>query len=233
MSTTNQTLTQAEAQRAMLGIAITQTAYALNNGGGIVTGQPLTYIDDQTTGGRAGYTPLNLSIPNGFIVQKIYNDTSAPSENTGANMFMAYNPMTKEVLLGMAGTNGVGHDMPDTRSDLSYVGADQARYLATKTTLGTDIAALVSSPDELRNLRFIVGGDSLSAVPAILVPTMLVNGLGASNEGKITGLSASQFSITNVVPLGANLAAKQGKMGSGLAFKQTLGYEAQQGTRVL
>lgn len=140
MSTTNQTLTQAEAQRAMLGIAITQTAYALNNGGGIVTGQPLTYIDDQTTGGRAGYTPLNLSIPNGFIVQKIYNDTSAPSENTGANMFMAYNPMTKEVLLGMAGTNGVGHDMPDTRSDLSYVGADQARYLATKTTLGTDIA---------------------------------------------------------------------------------------------
>lgn len=47
----NETLTQAEAERAALAIAATQTAYALNNGGGIVAGQPLVYIDDQTTAG--------------------------------------------------------------------------------------------------------------------------------------------------------------------------------------
>ena len=32
----NAQLTQAEAERAALGIAATQTAYALNNGGGIL-----------------------------------------------------------------------------------------------------------------------------------------------------------------------------------------------------
>jgi hypothetical protein len=218
----DQTLTQAEAARATLGIAITQTAYALNNGGGIQEDLPLVYIDDQTTAGRAGYVPLNLSIPTGFIVKKIYTDTSEPSLNTGANAFMAYNADTKQVLIGMAGTNGVGHDMPDTRSDISYAGADQARWLATKSNIQKDIEKLVSSPEELTTLRFIVGGDSLSAVSAVLVPAILVNGMGSSDMGKMGGLSASQFSITNVVPLGANYAASYLGMSSQLdAFAST------------
>ncbi|WP_158272837.1 hypothetical protein [Limnohabitans sp. T6-5] len=43
-TTNNQTLTQAEAARAKLGIAITQTAYALNNGGGIIKNSPLVLL---------------------------------------------------------------------------------------------------------------------------------------------------------------------------------------------
>src|SRR5437868_7044645 len=103
----NTPLTEAEAQRATLGVAAAQTAYALNNGGGIIPKQPLVYIDDKTTANRPGYTPLRLSIPTGFVVRGIYQDNKGPaSQNTGADMFMAYNPETKQVLIGMAGTNG-------------------------------------------------------------------------------------------------------------------------------
>lgn len=42
-------LTQTEAQNATLALAAAQTAYAMNNGGGLTVGEPLRYIDDQTT----------------------------------------------------------------------------------------------------------------------------------------------------------------------------------------
>ncbi|WP_143694899.1 LysM peptidoglycan-binding domain-containing protein, partial [Variovorax sp. JS1663] len=206
----NTPLTQDEAARARLGIAVTQTAYALNNGGGIVPGQPLIYIDDQTTAGRPGYTPLNLSIPTGFVVTGVYQDRSPASTNTGADMFMAYNAMTHEVLIGIAGTNGVGNDMPDTRSDISYLGADQVRWLAQDKDFRKDLTGLGLRAGQMSDLKFIVGGDSLSAVPAILVPTALVYGIpGADGVPPMDGLSADQFSITNVVPLGARYAASR------------------------
>ena len=50
----NAALNESEARRASIGVALTQTAYALNNGGGIVKNQPLVYIDDRTTAGRPG-----------------------------------------------------------------------------------------------------------------------------------------------------------------------------------
>jgi hypothetical protein len=165
----NNALTELQARRASLGIAATQTGYALNNGGGIVLDQPLVYIDDKTTAGRSGHLPLHLSIPSGFVVRGIYKDTNPASENTGADMFMAYNPDTKEVLIGMAGTNGVGRDMPDTRSDISYVGADQADWLARLPKLRQDIADIgAKEPSGIKSLHFIVGGDSLSGVRTML-----------------------------------------------------------------
>lgn len=162
----NEVLTEAEAQRAALGVAVSQTAYALNNGGGIIQNQPLVYIDDKTTAGRPGYTPLNLSIPTGFVVRGIFQDNDPTGQNTGADMFVAYNPTTKQVLIGMAGTNGIGHDMPDTKADISYAGANQAEWLAKNQ----DFRKLLTDPENslakeasgIENLHFVVGGDSLS-----------------------------------------------------------------------
>lgn len=203
-------LTEAQARTAMTAIAMTQTAYALNNGGGIVLNQPLVYIDDRTTSGRPGWEPLNLSIPSGFIVEGIFKDRSEPSKNTGADMYVAYNPATKEVGIGIAGTNGVGHDLPDTRSDIALMGADQAAWLAKNSDFRTLISKLGVKADGIQNLRFVVGGDSLSGVAAIIVPTALVYGLpGKNGEDPTPGLDlkASQFSVANVNPLGANYAA--------------------------
>ncbi|MFS0756040.1 putative Ig domain-containing protein [Noviherbaspirillum sp. 1P10PC] len=62
----------------------------------------------------------------------------------------------------------------------------------------------------ISKLHFIVGGDSLSAVPAIIMPSLLVYGLPETSTTKEIprlGLTADQFTITNVVPLGANYAA--------------------------
>jgi hypothetical protein len=130
----NEALTQDEAQRAELGVAVSQTAYALNNGGGIIDGQPLVYIDDKTTAGRPGYTPLHLTIPTGFVVKGIFQDKEEPGINSGADMFVAYNPETKQVLIGMAGTNGLGRDMPDTKADIAYAGANQAACLRASSS---------------------------------------------------------------------------------------------------
>lgn len=206
----NAALTEAEARRASIGVALTQTAYALNNGGGIVKNQPLVYIDDRTTAGRPGHNPLNLSIPSGFVVRDIFKDASEPGKNTGADMFVAYNPATKEVGIGIAGTNGVGRDMPDTRSDISLMGADQAAWLAKNRDFRTLVSNLGVEAGGIDKLHFIVGGDSLSAVPAIIMPSMLMTDIpGKNGADSIPRLSLTpdQFTITNVVPLGANYAA--------------------------
>ena len=44
----NTALTQQEAARVQFGWALAQTAYSMNNGGGLTVGLPLTYIDDIT-----------------------------------------------------------------------------------------------------------------------------------------------------------------------------------------
>jgi hypothetical protein len=62
-------LTQEEARQIQIAVAAAQTAYALNNGGGLNPMHPWNFLDDVTTQGRAGYTPLNVSVPPGFIVQ--------------------------------------------------------------------------------------------------------------------------------------------------------------------
>lgn len=65
-------LSQDKAKNAALGFAIGQTAYAMNNAGGLVVGQPLHYIDDFTVNSAPGASSLNLSIPAGYIVQGVY-----------------------------------------------------------------------------------------------------------------------------------------------------------------
>jgi hypothetical protein len=46
-STQNSNPTAAQADALKLGIALAQTAYAPNNGGGVKVGDPLVFIDDQ------------------------------------------------------------------------------------------------------------------------------------------------------------------------------------------
>ena len=74
--------TTEQADRALIGIAAAQTAYALNNGGGIVVGQPLVYIDDFTTIGESGAGALNPSIPTGYIVRGVYKDRQDGTNGT-------------------------------------------------------------------------------------------------------------------------------------------------------
>lgn len=55
---TNPTPTQAA--NLQTGIAVAQTAYALNNGGGLQVGQPLMKVEDTSMVGLPGARPLNL-----------------------------------------------------------------------------------------------------------------------------------------------------------------------------
>lgn len=80
---TNQTNpTQAQADQLKLGIAVSQTAYALNNGGGLRIGQPLVKIDDTSLAGVEGSRPLNIDITPGYVVRGLYKDTK-----TGLDVF--------------------------------------------------------------------------------------------------------------------------------------------------
>jgi hypothetical protein len=58
--TTPPPLTQTEAYKASLALGAAQTSYAINNGGGLTAGMPYIPIDDATTMGRLGYTPLPM-----------------------------------------------------------------------------------------------------------------------------------------------------------------------------
>jgi hypothetical protein len=98
--------TQAQAANINLGIAASQTAYVLNNGGGLVVGQPLVTIQDSSLSGVPGSRPVDIAVPFGYAVRGIYKDTK-----TGLDAYMAYDETTKKVVIGVAGTNGVGKDI--------------------------------------------------------------------------------------------------------------------------
>ena len=171
----NMNLTVNEAASAQLGWALGQTAYSLNNGGGLVIGQPLTYIDDfsgkQTNSvGQVtnGWGALNLNIPSGYVVKGIYQDPL-----TGADAFMAYNSLTHEVAIGVAGTNGVGRDKPDTKSDFIKLGTDQVKYLMNQSTLVNDLQTLGNVS------QINIGGQSLAGGTARVLGYLLSTGTSA------------------------------------------------------
>ena len=62
------------AEKFKRAIAISQTAYELNNGFSLRVGEPLRYIDDSALANTNGIKPLNLSIPEGFIVTGVYKN---------------------------------------------------------------------------------------------------------------------------------------------------------------
>ena len=112
------TATQAGSMK--LGVALGQTAYAQNNGGGLEIDKPLRFIEDAALVNKPGAIPLKLTIPDGFVVIGIYKDMK-----TGMDVFMAFNKDQKSFAAGFAGTNGLGTDRPDTKEDLIHVGTKQ------------------------------------------------------------------------------------------------------------
>src|ERR1700760_1013141 len=102
-------ITQAQTQWIVNAAAAAQTSYALNNGGGLQVGQPLTYADDAAALRDSNSIPLSLNLDPGYVVKGVFKD-----DNTGTDVFVAFNATTNDVLIGCAGTNGVFHDMPDT-----------------------------------------------------------------------------------------------------------------------
>ena len=77
-------VTPDQAQKIGLAVAFAQTAYSLNNGGGLVVGQPVSFVDDSAALQGSQATPLHADIPPGFVVQAIVKDN-----NTSADAFVA------------------------------------------------------------------------------------------------------------------------------------------------
>lgn len=130
----------------------------------------MTYSDD-LTGRRLdangnvsnGWSALNLDIPSGFVVRGIYQDTT-----TGADVFMAYNAQSRELAIGVAGTNGVGNDMPDTHADFMQVGTNQLSWLLSKSDFMDDLKLLKTESAGGFDHVYI-GGQSLAGGPARLL----------------------------------------------------------------
>ena len=125
--------TAEQAEIMKLGIALAQTAYALNNGSGLEIGKPLRLIEDTALVNKPGATPLKLTIPDGYIVIGIYKDVK-----TGMDVFMAFNKGQKSFVAGFAGTNGMGKDRSDTKEDFVYLGTRQNAKLFSETTFRDD-----------------------------------------------------------------------------------------------
>lgn len=62
--------TQAQANNLKLGIAAAQTAYVLNNGGGLVKGEPLVTIQDSALIGVAGTNGLLKNVTDTVRITK-------------------------------------------------------------------------------------------------------------------------------------------------------------------
>jgi hypothetical protein len=63
-NTSNQTSPSTElATTIRTGMAVAQTSYAINNGGGLKPGEPLRMIEDAALINAAGARSLNITIP--------------------------------------------------------------------------------------------------------------------------------------------------------------------------
>jgi hypothetical protein len=109
MTTLNLSSTQQVDLKTAFGAA--NTAYNLNNGGqALVVGQALQFVDD-LAGRQAGYTSLGAQAPLGYTIAATYRDAS------GLDAFVAYNPITKAAIVGIAGINGVAGSAPGSAAD--------------------------------------------------------------------------------------------------------------------
>lgn len=89
-------LTPSQVQDILTGIGLSQTAYTLNNVLGIlVEHQPLIYLDDLAAMNLPGRSQLQLSLPPGFTVEKIYKT------DDGGNFFLAVNQQTQQIQIGV------------------------------------------------------------------------------------------------------------------------------------
>jgi hypothetical protein len=169
--TTGRQPTQSEAFFLNLGIASAQTAYDLNNGGNLLPGSPLRFIDDSSILGTPGSRPLRGGDLDGFVVKDIFNDST-----TGLNSYLAYDKETGVVLIGIAGTNGFGKDFPDTKEDVIRLGTAQAAKLSNSREFQRSLRAIIDEIGGLGSLnRVVISGQSLGGGIASIVGLHLAN----------------------------------------------------------
>jgi hypothetical protein len=203
-------LSQDKAKNAALGFAIGQTAYAMNNAGGLVVGQPLHYIDDFTVNSAPGASSLNLSIPAGYIVQGVYRD-----KNTGADVFLAYSDTDKKAVIGVAGSNGIPKDRNDTKSDIVNLGVDQTRAILSDREFSFAIESVRRMAGD--DLQVVIGGQSLGGGVAKQLGIALVYGAPALTNNDVRslnfgqpisgfGLNSDQVTVISVNGFGTELA---------------------------
>ncbi len=191
-----------------IGTALATTAYELNNGYRIRDGQPLQFIDDSALINLPGSRSLNLSIPDGTNVVRTFNNPS-----TGVNAFLATNNATGEIYIGIAGTNGVGSDAPDTKEDVLNLGLQHARELFGNQNFIDALGKTVNSLGGISKLNgIIMGGQSLAGATAPLLGMMLVHGDPKIEDSikalKDLGITAEKIKVVSVNGMGFEYAAK-------------------------
>lgn len=207
-------------EKFLRSIAISQTAYEVNNGYGIRKGEPLHFIDDSALGNTTGTKPLNLSITAGFTVAGIYKNPK-----TGLDAFISINKESGEIQIGIAGTNGFGNDSPDTKEDLIRLGASQALELYQRPEFISDFREAIESVGGISNLRnMLIAGQSLGGSVATLLGQLLVYGapkpdINISNSSLI--IPSDKVTVVSINGPGNEYASQQ----LGFSEAETRAYE--------
>ena len=160
----------------LLAIALSQTAYQLNNGFGIQPEKPLRFFDDLPLIESHLARPLNLSFPEGFVVSGVIKNPQS-----GLDAFVAANKSSGKILIGIAGTNGFGNDLPDTKEDLVSIGAGHAAELYRSSEF---LEVMKKSID-------FIGGTT--NVTHVLVAGQSLGGGGSVNLGQLLALGMPKF----------------------------------------
>jgi hypothetical protein len=142
----------------------------------------------------------DIAVPAGFVVKGVYKDPA-----TGVDAFMAYNDNTKQVVVGVAGTNSFA-DPPDRRSDVIALGTDQARLLFSDGEFRADFGAVAASAGGAENLSIVFAGQSLGGGVAKQLGMAAVYGIpGAAAD---LGLRADQVSVVSYNGFGTEYASQ-------------------------
>jgi len=192
----NKSPSSEEARFFRLGISASQTSYELNNGFRLLPGMPLSYLDDSAALHIPGARPLKVADLDGFIVQDVFVNKS-----TGLNTFLAYNKETRELLIGVAGTNGFGKDWPDTKEDVFRLGSKQSSELIDSDSF---VQALRQSIDKIGGIealkKIVIAGQSLGGGIASILGLGLINGVPGGDKRdlyKTLGIPAEKiFSVS-------------------------------------
>ena len=176
-NTNNQTSPSAElATTIRTGMAVAQTSYAINNGGGLTLGEPLRMIEDAALINVAGARALNVTIPDGYVIRGVYRN-----EKTGLDAYFAVNKETKKMLIGFAGTNGAGIDRPDTAQDVLRLGEGHAQELMEDFRFREDFKEAVELLGGISSLKeLLIAGQSLGGGIARIFGAMALFGVPVS-----------------------------------------------------
>jgi Ca2+-binding RTX toxin-like protein len=187
--------------RLKTGMMAANTGYINNNGGGLQVGMPYRPQNDSSALKNGG-KPLNMGNFDGYIVIGIIKDI-----NTGLDATLAFNKEKKSFIAGIAGTNGIGVDMPDTLEDLLHLGTRQATQLYESSKFRNAFDFAIKSIGGIQNLKeFLVAGQSLGGANASLFGMMALHGNPKSSDnGSYFGLNKDQLKVVTINSPGSEI----------------------------